>query len=117
TSITVLNSHRMHLVAEGTDGMTTKEVRKFTGQTTEQEREETTGFNAHLIYHGPKLKMLDAGTEVTTKNDFLGEAASSTADTHQCGPIFVTLVEVRFTRSCRQLPMAWHVFQKRIETN
>jgi hypothetical protein len=27
--------------------------------------------------------MLDAGTEVTTKNDFLGEAASSTADTHQ----------------------------------
>ena len=27
--------------------------------------------------------MFGAGTEVTTTNDFLGEAASSTADTHQ----------------------------------
>src|SRR6266480_1390504 len=61
TSITVLTSHRMHLVAEGTDEMTTKEVRKFIGQTKEQEREKT-GFNAHLIYHGPKLKMFGAGT-------------------------------------------------------
>src|SRR6266852_1030459 len=83
TSITVLDSHRMHLVAEGTDGMTTKEVRKFIGQTAQGERDETSGFSAHLIYHGPKLRMFDAGTEVTTKNDFLGEAASSTADTHQ----------------------------------
>jgi hypothetical protein len=83
TSIAVLNSHRMHLIAEGTDEMTTREVRKFIGQTTEEQSQETTGFNAHLIYHGPRLKMFDAGTEVTTKNDFLGEAASSTADTHQ----------------------------------
>ena len=82
TSITVLDSHRMHLVAEGTDEMTTKEVRELIGQTKEQEREKT-GFNAHLIYHGPKLKMFGAGTEVTTTNDFLGEAASSTADTHR----------------------------------
>src|SRR5438093_1598759 len=83
TSITVLDSHRMHLVAEGTDAMTTIEVHKLIGKTTEEEHQEKAGFNAHLIYHGPKLKMFDAGTEVTTKNDFLGEAASSSADTHQ----------------------------------
>ena len=83
TSITALNSSRMHLVAEGTDAMTIKEVRKLIGQSAEKGPEETSAFNAHLIYHGPKLKMFDAGTEITTKNDFLGEAASSTADTHQ----------------------------------
>jgi len=83
TSITVLNSHRMHLVAEGTDAMTTNEVRKLIGKTTEEEHQEKVGFTAHLIYHGPKLKMFGAGTEVTTRNDFLGDAASSSADTHQ----------------------------------
>ena len=83
TSISVLNSHRMHLIAEGDDRMTTAEIRKLIGQSTEGEPAKTTGFDAHLIYHGPKLKMFGSGTEVTEKNDFLGEAASSTADTHQ----------------------------------
>ncbi len=83
TSTVVLDSHRMHLVAEGTDDITTSEVRKLLGQTTEEQPEKPAGFTAHLVYHGPKLKMFGAGTEVTTKNDFLGEAASSTADTHQ----------------------------------
>jgi hypothetical protein len=83
TSITVLDSHRMHLVAEGTDEMTTKEVHKLLGQTGEEEREKPPGFTAHLIYHGPKLKMFGAKTNVTTKNDFLGEATMSTADTYQ----------------------------------
>jgi len=82
TSITVLTSHRMHLVAEGTDEMTTNEVNELIGQEKEGEQGRT-GFTAHLIYHGPKLKMFGAGTEVTTTNDFLGEAASSSADTHQ----------------------------------
>jgi hypothetical protein len=83
TSITVLSSHRMHLVAEGDDQKTTNEIRKLIGKPRKTAPEERAGFNAHLIYHGPKLKMLDAATEITTKNDFLGEAASSTADTHQ----------------------------------
>lgn len=83
TSITVLDSHRMHLVAEGTDEMTTKEVHKLLGQRAEEEREKPTGFTAHLIYHGPKLKMFGAGTDVTMKNDFLGEATTSTTDTYQ----------------------------------
>jgi hypothetical protein len=83
TSITVLNSNRMHLVAEGTDAMRTNEVRRVIGQPAEDDSGNRRPFSAHLIYHGPKLKMRDAGTEVITKNDFLGEAASSTADTHQ----------------------------------
>ena len=82
TSIVALTSHRMHLVAEGTDRMTTKEVRELIGDPEEND-EESTEFSAHLIYHGPKLKMFGGGTEITTTNDFLGEAASSTADTHQ----------------------------------
>jgi hypothetical protein len=82
TSIAVLTSHRMHLLAEGTDEMTTNEVHKLLGQTTQREHERS-GFAAHLIYHGPKLKVFGGGTEVTTKNDFLGDAASSTADIHQ----------------------------------
>ena len=73
----------MHLVAEGDDRKTTEQISKLIGEPRETEPQKTTGFNAHLIYHGPKLKMFDAGTEITTKNDFLGEAASSTADTHQ----------------------------------
>jgi hypothetical protein len=83
TSITILNSHRMHLVAEGDDLMTTKEVRQLIGDQEAEDKGETTEFSAHLIYHGPKLKMFGAGTKITTKNDFLGEAASSSADTHQ----------------------------------
>jgi hypothetical protein len=83
TSIVVLNSHRLHLAAESTDQMTTSEVKKLIGQETNDEHAKTTAFDAHLIYHGPKLKMFGARTETTTKNDFLGDAASSSADTHQ----------------------------------
>src|SRR5437899_1596783 len=83
TSIAVLKSHRMNLLAEGTDEMTTEEVRKVIGQTPDDQREKTGRFTAHLIYHGPKLKMFGAGTNVLTRNDFLGEAATSTTDTHQ----------------------------------
>ncbi len=83
TSITILDSHRMHLVAEGTDEMTTKEVHKLLGKMAEEKDEKPPGFSAHLIYHGPKLKMFGAGTNITSKNDFLGEATTSTADTYQ----------------------------------
>jgi len=83
TSITILNSKRMHLIAEGTDRMISNEVRQLIGEPSKEKDNARKSFNAHLIYHGPKLKMRDAGTEVVTKNDFLGEAASSTADTHQ----------------------------------
>src|SRR6266487_1616176 len=63
TSITVLTSNRMHLVAEGTDGMKTNEVDRLVGHPTKDDRSNKVPFSAHLIYHGPKLKMRDAGTE------------------------------------------------------
>jgi hypothetical protein len=83
TSITLLHSNRMDLIPEGTDEMTTTEVLRMTGQPAKEDRREAKSFTAHLIYHGPRLKMWHAGTEFRTKNDFLGEAVSSTADTHQ----------------------------------
>lgn len=73
TSTTILRSNRLHLVAEGTDMI----------GTTESDCGDPKPFSAHLIYHGPKLNMQDAGTEIVTKNDFLGQATTSTADTHQ----------------------------------
>src|SRR6266446_2042917 len=83
TSITVLDSHRMHLVAEGTDAMTTKQVRKLLKQDKDEKRPESPGFSAHLIYHGPKLTMRDGGTRTITRDEFLGERSSSSADLHQ----------------------------------
>jgi hypothetical protein len=50
----------MHLVAEGTDAMTTTEVRKLIGKTTEEERDKKVGFTAHLI-DGP-LALLSWGS-------------------------------------------------------
>lgn len=82
TSITVLTSHRMHLVPEGTDEMTTDEVNDVIGQN-KARNPARTGFTAHLIYHGAKLKMFGTATEVIRTNDFLGEAVSSSGDTHQ----------------------------------
>ncbi len=82
TSITVLTSHRMHLVPEGTDAMTTPQVQKLIGQSVTENRNEKP-FTAHLIYHGPKLKMRDGGTETITKDQFLGERSTSSADLHQ----------------------------------
>ncbi len=83
TSITILHSSRLELVAEGTDRMTTNQMHELTRQSANKQSGSKASFSAHLIYHGPKLKMCDAGTEIRSKNDFLGEALSSTADTHR----------------------------------
>jgi hypothetical protein len=83
TSITVLNSHRMHLVAEGNDILTANEVGKLIGKPPKYSTASGVPFTAHLIYHGPKLKIRNSGTNISTKNDFLGEATIPTADTHQ----------------------------------
>ena len=52
------------------------------GRPKESRNNSTASFNAHLIFHGPKLKMLNAGSDTVRKNDFLGEATSSSFDTH-----------------------------------
>ncbi len=83
TSITVLHSHRMHLTAESTDQMTAEEVDHLIGRDPAPRTREENTFYAHLIFHGPKLPMRDAGTTVTTRNDFLGEAVRSSENTHR----------------------------------
>jgi hypothetical protein len=75
----------MHLTAESTDQMTAAEVDRLIGREPDSATREDKTFYAHLIFHGPKLLMRDAGTTVTTKNDFLGEAVSSSGNTHRFG--------------------------------
>lgn len=67
TSITVLHSHRMHLMAESTDQMTSEEVDLLIGRKPGSETQKEKTFYAHVIFHGPKLLMHDAGTTATTK--------------------------------------------------
>ncbi len=82
TSITILKSNRLHLVAEGSDAMTTGEFSRIISRPIDDHCNRQR-FTAHLVYHGPKLLVHDARTEILTRNDFLGEATTSTADTHQ----------------------------------
>lgn len=80
TSVVRFGSGRMNLLAEGVDALGAAEMMKLLGE--ESESSEEISFSAHLIYHGPQLKLRDAGSEVISKNDFLGEASSSSFDTH-----------------------------------
>lgn len=79
TSTVVFHSSRLHLVAEGTDAMTSAQVHSLLGSHPSHAK----SCRAHLIFHGPRLVLEDSGTETTSKNDFLGEATRSSADTHQ----------------------------------
>ena len=81
TTILRLRSNRMHLIPQGTDALTTNQLKELLGE--QAEAQDTTSFRAHLIYHGPKLPMWDSQTTSTSKNDFLGVATSSSLDTHQ----------------------------------
>lgn len=88
TSTVTLRSSRMELVAEGTDTMSTDKLRRLLGSP-EKSNDKAKTFHAHLVYHGPKLTMFESGTEIISKNDFLGEATKSSADTHQfSGPLW-----------------------------
>ena len=73
----------MHLIAESLDKMTSSEINALLGKQAPSLPESETLFSAHLIYHGPRLKMFDGGTEVVSKNDFLGDATCSSFDTHK----------------------------------
>jgi hypothetical protein len=43
---------------------------------------QSSDFDAHVIFHGPKLRIRESGSETKEKNDFLGEITNSAADTH-----------------------------------
>lgn len=80
TSTIQLRSHRMELLAEGDDRLKNRKIRALLKLPKETKRHAS--FDAHVIFHGPKLRIRDGGSSVTRKNDFLREAVSSSADTH-----------------------------------
>jgi hypothetical protein len=83
TSVAKFHTHRLDIVPEGTDRMTRKELNFHLRREDGPEGAKGDSFYAHLIYDGPKLVMRDSGSETVSRNDFLGEATLSVADTHQ----------------------------------
>ncbi len=81
TSTITVSSSRMDLTPEGDDTLTASQLRALVGLPPQPTEGQVAGFHAHLIFHGPELRMPNAGTERRTKNDFLGEAAGSSMDT------------------------------------
>lgn len=82
TATIILESSKMHLPAEGADEMDTAELSELLGAPPEGSPEENPDFRSHSIFHGPKLRLPNAGSETLHKNDFLGEASESSLDTH-----------------------------------
>lgn len=82
TSTLSLHADRMELIAEGTEKWSNRRMRKALGMPPKLDRNERTSFFAHVIFHGPKLRIRDAGSKTTSVNDFLGDAVSSSFDTH-----------------------------------
>ena len=82
TSTVHYSTRRLNLVAEGLDVLTTSELNKLI-EAPDSEKSEPNSFSAHLIFHGPKLKMFNGGSDTVRKNDFLGDATNSTVDTYQ----------------------------------
>jgi hypothetical protein len=82
TSTIEVTSSLMHLTPEGSDLMTTSQIESRLGIEAQPGDDDICDIRAHIIFHGPELRMQNAGTERKTKNDFLGEAVSSSTDTH-----------------------------------
>lgn len=82
TSLTTVSIDRLELSPENNDLLSSGEVRALLGMDAASVDAAPQHFSAHLIFHGPKLHMQDAGTEVTTVHDFLGRMTSSSFDTH-----------------------------------
>jgi hypothetical protein len=83
TATMTIRADRLHLDAEGTDLLSESETRELLGSSSSENERCSPGFSAHLIFHGPNLRLLDSGTKVQRTNDFLGESSSSSFDTHQ----------------------------------
>jgi hypothetical protein len=72
----------MHLLAEGSDTMDSSQLSTLLGIRRNSDSETRLGYSAHTIFHGPKHRLPNAGSEKLHKNDFLGEASQSSFDTH-----------------------------------
>lgn len=82
TSIATISADRLELVAENLDLQTNAEIRELLGTPPRLSESQEFDFSAHLIFHGPKLHLIDGGSEVIRTNDFLGQSTSSSFDTH-----------------------------------
>lgn len=82
TVTVILESSRMHLPAEGADEMDTAELSELLGTPREGSPEVSSDFRSHSIFHGPKLRLPNSGSETLRKNDYLSEASESSLDTH-----------------------------------
>jgi len=80
-STVILEASRMELPPESFDRFTSSDLAAIFGKPVEAVDGRPRSFYAH-IFHGPALKMHDAGTKTVTTNDFLGEATRSSKDTH-----------------------------------
>lgn len=83
TSTVRMDTRRLHLTAEEFDTKSTNEMLALMGRPALPKAETARSFHAHLIFQGPKLRILDSGTKTTRRNDFLGEASQDSFDTHQ----------------------------------
>jgi hypothetical protein len=72
----------MHLPAEGADAMRSSELSELLGKDVTCDEERLLKFRSHTIFHGPRLRMMNCTSDTVQKNDFLGEASSSSLDTH-----------------------------------
>ncbi len=85
TKTVILQSGRLHLPAEGTDLMSLDELRSLLKKEPIESNPEPKKGHAHVIFHGPTLRLRNGRSETRQTNDFLGEASSATLDTHTFG--------------------------------
>lgn len=82
TSTIKLRSSRMELVAEGSDTLDNRQMHDMLKMPVKRTTARSSPFHAHVIFHGPKLLIIDSGTETKRKNNYLGEVTGSSFDTH-----------------------------------
>lgn len=82
TSMATLKADRLELLPEHDDLRSADEMHDPRSMEMHAAALGAQQLSAHLIFHGPKLHILDTGTHVTTVHDFLGETTCSTFDTH-----------------------------------
>jgi len=83
TSSCTVSTDLLNLTAENLDLQTFAEIDQLLGTTSRLSESNEFAFSAHLIFHGPKLYLIDSGTEIIRNNDFLGQSTSSSFDTHR----------------------------------
>lgn len=80
-STLLFQSNRIHLPPEGLDLVDSASIATRLRGGPVQESNIKKGGEAHVIFHGPMLRLKNGRTENRKTNDFLGDASSATLDT------------------------------------